>query len=447
VIRRAILLRSILHRRAQRLFDGKGLRIDPGVLRAFLETTSYRHGARSLEAIVAMSLLSGHATYERSCLPAGPQLALHVDADDFLAKVQCMDLEGALLEQLARAAHQVYYDDLTKRGFHFGPVSDDKAKTSDALLPYDELEEFQKEQNRRNVRDIPAKLQRLGCVMVPARAGLPPFALTQCETDTLAREEHERWMRDLGPGWRYGIPTDKPHKISEAYLPWQDLPEKQKDKDRNLVRQIPTILHEAGYAVVRTRPPAVAIAVTGHRILDEIDKLQAGLEQVVHRLEDAYPGPWTIVSALAEGADRLVAHRLLARKGTRLVAVLPLEREDYETDFATDESRREFADLVDQAVDVVKAPAQASRDEAYEAGGRTVLDRADVLVAVWDGQGAQGLGGTGGIVAQARQRGLPLVWVHAGNRRPGTLEPTSLGDQQGEVTYERIPETQAGAVP
>jgi hypothetical protein len=58
---------------------------------------------------------------------------------------------------------------------------------------------------------------------------------------------------------------------------------------------------------------------------------------------------------------------------------------------------------------------------------------------VWDGQGAQGQGGTGGIVAEARKCGLPIAWVHAGNRRPGTLEPTSLGAEQGEVSFERFP--------
>jgi len=39
------------------LFSSEGkidrLAIDPGVLRAFLEVRSYRHGARSLETIVA----------------------------------------------------------------------------------------------------------------------------------------------------------------------------------------------------------------------------------------------------------------------------------------------------------------------------------------------------------------------------------------------------------
>jgi hypothetical protein len=182
------------------------------------------------------------------------------------------------------------------------------------------------------------------------------------------------------------------------------------------------------------------IGVTGHRVLAEVDRLEAGLDRVARHLEEAFPAEgWTVVSALAEGADRLGASRFLARPGTRLVAVLPLPRDDYETDFATPTSREEFRSLLARAGEVVELPTGRSREEAYEAGGREVLARADVLVAVWDGQGAQGQGGTGGIVAEARKCGLPIAWVHAGNRRPGTLEPTSLGAEQGEVSFERFP--------
>jgi predicted flavoprotein YhiN len=80
------------------------------------------------------------------------------------------------------------------------------------------------------------------------------------------------------------------------------------------------------------------------------------------------------------------------------------------------------------------------RDQAYAAVGRYVLEHCDVLIAIWDGQSAQGLGGTGDIVAQARQRGLPMAWIHAGNHRPGTEEPTTLGEEQGKVSLERFPD-------
>jgi len=42
------------------------------------------------------------------------------------------------------------------------------------------------------------------------------------------------------------------------------------------------------------------------------------------------------------------------------------------------------------------------------------------------------------VIARARARGLPLAWVHAGNRTRGTMEPTSLGVDQGSVTYENF---------
>jgi len=67
-----------------------------------------------------------------------------------------------------------------------------------------------------------------------------------------------------------------------------------------------------------------------------------------------------------------------------------------------------------------------------------VVDNCDVLIAVWDGEGAQGQGGTGEIVARARSQGKPVVIVRAGNRKPGTLEPTTLGDEQGRVIVEGL---------
>jgi hypothetical protein len=40
------------------------------------------------------------------------------------------------------------------------------------------------------------------------------------------------------------------------------------------------------------------------------------------------------------------------------------------------------------------------------------VNRSDRLLAVWDGKPAQGLGGTGDIVAYAKSRGLPttVIW-------------------------------------
>jgi hypothetical protein len=183
----------------------------------------------------------------------------------------------------------------------------------------------------------------------------------------------------------------------------------------------------------------VTIGVTGHRILAELDEINAGVDEALRRIEQAFPGqPLTVLSSLAEGADRLVVHRVLARSQARLVVPLPLPKADYLTDFASTASKAEFSNLLARADEVIELSLTPTRNEAYEAAGNYVLDHCDVLLAVWDGQGAQGQGGTGAIVARARQRNLPIAWIHAGNRNPGTQEPTSLGRDQGKITFENM---------
>ena len=183
-----------------------------------------------------------------------------------------------------------------------------------------------------------------------------------------------------------------------------------------------------------------AIGVTGHRCLADLKSLRAGVEKALNRIERIFPAePFTVVSALAEGADRLVARRILARPNARLVVPLPLPQSDYMTDFASAASREEFVDLLARADEVILMPPASSREQAYAAASQYVLHHCTVLIAVWDGKPAQGPGGTGEIVSQARANNLPLAWIHAGNRLPGTGFPTSLGKAQGKVTFEHLP--------
>lgn len=185
----------------------------------------------------------------------------------------------------------------------------------------------------------------------------------------------------------------------------------------------------------------VVIGVTGHRVLADLDKITVGVDEALRRIDRAFAGqPLAVISPLAEGADRLVVRRVLARSKARLVVPLPLSQRDYMTDFESHESKEEFLSLVDVAHELIVLPPAPTREEAYAAAGQYVLDHCDVLVAIWDGQSARGPGGTGDIVAQARQRDLPLAWIRAGNRKLGTQGPTTLGEEQGKVTFECFPD-------
>ena len=88
---------------------------------------------------------------------------------------------------------------------------------------------------------------------------------------------------------------------------------------------------------------------------------------------------------------------------------------------------------MDRATEVLELPATPTRNEAYQQVGLYLLDHCDVLVAVYDGKPAQGQGGTADTVGCALARGMPVFHIKAGNRKPGTNEPTTLGEEQGEL--------------
>jgi hypothetical protein len=185
----------------------------------------------------------------------------------------------------------------------------------------------------------------------------------------------------------------------------------------------------------------ITIGITGHRFLVEVDKITTGIDQALDHIERSFGfSSLRMISALAEGADLLIAGQALARGNAALIVPLPLPENEYLTDFSSETSKEEFHQLLTQAEEVLIMPPAPTREEAYAAVGSYILDHCDVLLAIWDGQDSLGVGGTGEIAAKARQIGLPLAWIQAGNRVPGTEEPTTLGDSQGRVIYENFPD-------
>lgn len=162
------------------------------------------------------------------------------------------------------------------------------------------------------------------------------------------------------------------------------------------------------------------IAITGHRHFDDPATLQVAAREAWQQLLDLLPEhPETeialvLVSSLAEGADRLVAEKLLKTvPRSRLEVVLPMPAAEYARDFHHEQSRKEFRQLLRRASQVREAPPHATREDAYEWAGRYAVDRCDALIAVWDGEPSRGQGGTAEIVQYARERTVPLAWVHA----------------------------------
>jgi hypothetical protein len=264
IIRRAILLRSVLERGASPLFhkkDGKKvLGIDPGVLRAFLKARKYEHGARSMESIVSISLVSGKTRFDRSSLPSEAQLALHVDGAEFMALVHQMQLPKELLERLAAETHGLYVEQREAEGYTYGLVKDKVKKETPLLVPYDELPDEFKEQNRRAVRTIPDKLAAAGYVMIPAKSGEPAAEFAEDEVLAMARLEHELWMQMMvAEGWTAGDPTEEKPKRHPSIVPWEELDEGVQKYDIDQVKDIPRILAATGYTVEKIRPDRLRV--------------------------------------------------------------------------------------------------------------------------------------------------------------------------------------------
>jgi hypothetical protein len=183
-------------------------------------------------------------------------------------------------------------------------------------------------------------------------------------------------------------------------------------------------------------PFPLRVAVTGHRHLDSPERLAARVVAALdHIASGAFasdrdtPTTFVALSAIAEGADRIVAEAVLATEGGTLEVELPLARDDYAKDFPTESSRRQFYDLLaaatsvsepeDELADAELLHHTESREAKYERAGRAIVDKCDVLLAVWDGNPAAGRGGTADIVAYALGRRVPVVAIPAGG---GPLE-------------------------
>ncbi|MFC9222761.1 hypothetical protein ACFT8W_18860 [Streptomyces hygroscopicus] len=158
------------------------------------------------------------------------------------------------------------------------------------------------------------------------------------------------------------------------------------------------------------------IAVTGHMDITDasVPLVRGELDKILAAYE---PSSLVGVSCIAKGSDSLFADAVLAAGG-RLAVVIPSE--DYRQAKVKPEHADTFDRLVAAADEVLVMPHATANRQAYEAANAVLLERADRLVAVWDGQPPTGKGGgTADVVHQAREAGIPVdvVWPDGASRR------------------------------
>jgi hypothetical protein len=154
----------------------------------------------------------------------------------------------------------------------------------------------------------------------------------------------------------------------------------------------------------------LCVGVTAHRDLmaAETAAIEAAVEALFHKLAGQFPDlPLELLTPLAAGGDQLVA-RVAVRMEVPFVAILPMERTEYEKDFSDPQGLAEFRALLDQAERVICLPPAPgngdppfvgeARNIQYAQLGVFISNHCQVLLALWDGKVDSRLGGTGQVV-------------------------------------------------
>ncbi|MEN0062989.1 MAG: hypothetical protein AAGA48_12620 [Myxococcota bacterium] len=154
--------------------------------------------------------------------------------------------------------------------------------------------------------------------------------------------------------------------------------------------------------------------MTGHRNLGPDEQTHHYVQNACHRLLEPLVELGRLTgagvhaySALATGADTLFAHAALELE-IPLVGIVPFA--DYADDFEGPE-RQTFDHLIERCIEVIRLPRKRRTNHAYLAAGTTLVQHVDLVVAVWNGLPAKGLGGTGDVVAYAERRECPVVRI------------------------------------
>jgi hypothetical protein len=147
------------------------------------------------------------------------------------------------LEKLAIAIHELYNQNQLER-------------YPDQLLSYPEysdLPDSLKYSNLRQARGITEKLNLMGLELRPlGSANDVVLEIPEEVVESLAAFEHNEWVRErLNSGWVYGEVKDIDHKVSPYLLPYENLPDDIKDKDRDTIRNIPVLLKMIGFGAYK----------------------------------------------------------------------------------------------------------------------------------------------------------------------------------------------------
>ncbi len=219
---------------------------------------------------------------------------------------------------------------------------------------------------------------------------------TTDDIEFLAREEHVRWVKEkLAAGWKYGKNTDRSKKIHADIIPYELLPDSEKEKDIVMIRNIIPFLYEQGHKVRvyrfrYGRKPTIDIAGVGHRTISS-DK--ESLKQEIKKILKEYEKDYRVIvrTAYAPGADQLIAECAI-ELGITTKAVLPYAIETYIEAIKQDAKVNHYSFTLDDEFNLRHLLAQTvvcrelnTKEHPYLAASKYLIQHCDKVIALWDG--------------------------------------------------------------
>lgn len=246
-IRRALFIRGVLG-----LKDGEKLKMDWGLLSAFLEISEYIRGSRSLERLLNQLTLKTKDTIIRSDLPSDEIIAMNVDYDDFMQKLYKDRKEEEFAEKIAVQIHNTwmkfnvigstFYNEYKKLNYN-GRISNIVAAKR---LPYIIAQSKIFKLEDKNNESIDAATAFANYIKISEDKTINE------DLEFLANLEHEGWMKEReNDGWILGLERSDYLKIHPCVKPYKDLNENDKNKDRDAVRNYVEFLKGSAFKIVR----------------------------------------------------------------------------------------------------------------------------------------------------------------------------------------------------
>lgn len=153
-----------------------------------------------------------------------------------------------ILEALASAIHEHYRAQAKREGW-----------VMNYDVPFSELPTDLRHANLAAARRIPEVLAMAGLRIISVEGesagGMlsepEALAILEDQIEAAAIAEHEGWMAEkLESGWKYGPERDDADKVHPSIVPYAELSEVEKEKDRSTVRNYPSMVRRAGMVVV-----------------------------------------------------------------------------------------------------------------------------------------------------------------------------------------------------